>query len=89
MVDIIPPTNHHTLFVDWAKEQGVLIDGVWPAEIAGRGIGVVAQRNLKVSYLFAWYGRVWLIYFPGWRISCDCSKQCIIDNELYASRLSR
>lgn len=58
MVDIRPPSDHHTRFVGWAKEQGILVDGVWPAEIAGRGIGIVARRSLKVSYLFAQYGRV-------------------------------
>lgn len=58
MVDILPSSDHHARFVDWAKEQGVFIDGVWPTKITGRGIGIIARRNLKVSYLFAWYDRV-------------------------------
>lgn len=30
------------------KDGGVTIDGIKPLEIASRGIGIVATRNLKV-----------------------------------------
>ncbi|KAL9120407.1 MAG: hypothetical protein Q9187_003030 [Circinaria calcarea] len=51
MVDIPPSSDHHERFIDWAKKQGVSIDGVWPAGIAGRGIGIIAQRKIKAGEL--------------------------------------
>lgn len=33
-----------------AQGEGVTIDGIKPVEIASRGIGIVATRNLKVLY---------------------------------------
>ena len=38
----------HEVFTVWAKEQGVVIDGVAPAKLTGKGFGIVATRRLKV-----------------------------------------
>lgn len=35
-----------------AINQGVQISGITPAKIAGRGVGLVATRKLKVRWLF-------------------------------------
>ncbi len=48
MVNIFPPGNEHELFISWVKERGVCISGVGPAKIEGRGLGLVAQREIKV-----------------------------------------
>ncbi|KAJ9641354.1 hypothetical protein H2201_006959 [Coniosporium apollinis] len=37
----------HEDFTSWAKDQGVLINGIRPSKIPGRGIGIVADRALK------------------------------------------
>jgi hypothetical protein len=38
----------HEVFTTWAKQQGVIINGVAPAALAGKGFGIVATRKLKV-----------------------------------------
>jgi hypothetical protein len=46
----------HTDFRSWAEERGVEIDGLRVAKLAGKGIGVVASRKLRVipiSYDYA------------------------------------
>ena len=34
--------------VRWAKDKGVVLNGIKPQKISGRGLGVVATRKLKV-----------------------------------------
>lgn len=43
-----PPGTRHDEFTAWAKEQGVQINGVGPANIVGHGLGIVAQRRIEV-----------------------------------------
>lgn len=43
------PEDKHDRFVEWAKRKGVLINGVQPAHIENRGIGIVASREIKVK----------------------------------------
>ena len=45
-------------FTAWVKQQGVKVNGVMPAKLPERGIGIVAQRHIEVSgtyrqYMFA------------------------------------
>jgi hypothetical protein len=44
--------KHHA-FTNWARAQGVTINGVTPAQLPGKGFGIVATRNLKVSNAYA------------------------------------
>ena len=39
----------HELFTAWAKERGVWINGVGPAKLPGRGLGIVALQHIKVQ----------------------------------------
>lgn len=39
--------EHHSAFVAWAEGQGIQINGVGPAALSGRGIGLVATRAIK------------------------------------------
>jgi hypothetical protein len=48
MAAALNPGEEHTSFVDWAKAHGVTIDGVAPAKFVGRGMGIVATRDIKV-----------------------------------------
>jgi hypothetical protein len=45
----LDPGEEHTRFVDWASENGVEINGIAPAKFVGRGMGIVAAKDLKVS----------------------------------------
>jgi hypothetical protein len=45
----LPLEAKHAEFRHWAEEQGVKIDGVAPAHIPGKGIGMVATKKLKVQ----------------------------------------
>jgi hypothetical protein len=49
MAAALDPGEEHTHFVEWAKANGVTISGVAPAKFVGRGMGIVAARDLKVS----------------------------------------
>ena len=33
----------------WAKEKGVKLDGIKPERMPGRGVGIVATRQIAVS----------------------------------------
>lgn len=44
----LDPGEEHTRFVEWARNNGVEIDGVAPARFVGRGMGIVAAEDLKV-----------------------------------------
>lgn len=43
-----PPGPQHTAFMQWAISQGVAINGVEPARIPGRGLGMIATRDIQV-----------------------------------------
>ncbi|KAF2648297.1 SET domain-containing protein [Lophiostoma macrostomum CBS 122681] len=45
----LDPGQEHARFVSWAEKNGVTIDGVAPARFVGRGIGIVAARDLKAG----------------------------------------
>jgi hypothetical protein len=45
----LDPGEEHARFISWAEKNGVEINGVAPARFVGRGIGIVAARDLKVS----------------------------------------
>jgi len=49
MTTALDPGEQHTQFVDWAKSNGVEIDGISPARFSGRGMGIVAAKDVKVS----------------------------------------
>jgi hypothetical protein len=38
----------HVSFTQWAKSQGVEINGVAPADFPGRRLGMVATREIEV-----------------------------------------
>jgi hypothetical protein len=37
--------------LDWAQTKGVTLNGIGPKLLPGRGIGIVATRDLKVCLL--------------------------------------
>ncbi|KAK8204772.1 hypothetical protein IWZ00DRAFT_85305 [Phyllosticta capitalensis] len=41
------PGPEHDAFIAWAQDRGVRINGVAPARLPGRGLGVVATREVK------------------------------------------
>jgi hypothetical protein len=45
----LDPGEEHTRFVEWASKNGVDINGIAPAKFVGRGMGIVAAKDLKVS----------------------------------------
>jgi hypothetical protein len=49
MTAALDPGEQHTQFVDWAKSNGVEINGIAPARFSGRGMGIVAAKDIKVS----------------------------------------
>ena len=49
MLGITPPGTHHDEFTAWAKQQGVQVNGIGPANIVGHGLGIVAQRKIEVT----------------------------------------
>lgn len=42
------PGEKHELFTEWAKSQGIVINGVSPARFPGRGLGMIATRKIEV-----------------------------------------
>jgi hypothetical protein len=38
----------HEKFTDWAIEKGVKINGIRPHRFEGRGLGIIAEKDLKV-----------------------------------------
>jgi hypothetical protein len=42
------PGEDHEQFVQWAISQGVIVDGVGPARFQGRGLGMIAMRDIQV-----------------------------------------
>jgi hypothetical protein len=51
MAAALSPGEDHTRFVEWAENNGVEINGIAPAQFVGRGMGIVAAKDLKVSPL--------------------------------------
>lgn len=47
----LDPGEEHACFMEWAAENGVEINGIAPARFVGRGMGIVAARDLKVRLL--------------------------------------
>lgn len=45
------PGKNHELFTEWAKSQGITINGVFPARFPGRGLGMMATKNIKVHLI--------------------------------------
>lgn len=52
MAGVYSPGEEHEEFAEWAKAQGVTIDGVAPARFEGRGLGLAATRDIKVCVQF-------------------------------------
>lgn len=44
------PGEQHTAFMKWAITQNIGINGVEPARIPGRGLGMIATRDIQVWY---------------------------------------
>lgn len=51
MAAALDPGTNHTDFISWAKTNGVEINGIAPARFVGRGMGIVAAQDIKVSAL--------------------------------------
>ena len=50
METIVPNILRYKRFLTWAERHGLeIIDGVKPAPIPNRGIGVITERSIKVS----------------------------------------
>lgn len=47
------PANGHDRFARWAKDQGIQVNGVRPAKTPNGGLGIIANRNIKVFSLRA------------------------------------
>ncbi|CAO2657753.1 Nn.00g038790.m01.CDS01 [Neocucurbitaria sp. VM-36] len=47
MTAALDPGEQHTRFITWAESHGVQINGVAPARFLGRGMGIVAARDIK------------------------------------------
>ncbi|KAL2853907.1 hypothetical protein BJY01DRAFT_232081 [Aspergillus pseudoustus] len=41
------PGEEHEAFVQWAISEGVVVDGVGPARFQGRGLGMIAMRDIQ------------------------------------------
>jgi hypothetical protein len=37
------------VFTQWAIEQGIQINGIKPAKLPGKGVGIIATKALKVA----------------------------------------
>lgn len=56
------PGEQHELFTEWAISQGIIANGVSPARFPGRGLGMIATRNIKVPRIYSlprYLTRVW------------------------------
>ncbi|KAF2757560.1 SET domain-containing protein [Pseudovirgaria hyperparasitica] len=49
MAIVYSPGDEHDAFVKWAKEQGVQITAVAPARFEGKGLGLVAARDINAG----------------------------------------
>ncbi|KAK0256642.1 hypothetical protein LTS16_006628 [Friedmanniomyces endolithicus] len=48
-VGIVPPEDKHAAFTAWSKERGVEIRHVKPAQLPGRGLGLVTTAKIKTG----------------------------------------
>ena len=46
------PGPEHELFKQWVLEQDITPNGIAPAKFSGRGIGIVAERNIEVGLIY-------------------------------------
>jgi hypothetical protein len=51
MAAALNPGERHTKFVTWVTDNGVTVDGIAPARFVGRGVGIVAAKDIKVSLI--------------------------------------
>ncbi|CRG82956.1 SET domain-containing protein 4 [Talaromyces islandicus] len=49
MASFSSPGEEHTSFMQWSLAQGVEINGVEPARFPGRGLGMVASRDIQAN----------------------------------------
>jgi hypothetical protein len=49
MATVLSAGEEYDRFIEWAQNQGISIHGVAPAKFSGRGLGIVAAQDLKVS----------------------------------------
>lgn len=47
MAAALSPGEQHQFFIKWANKQGIEMNGVAPAKFVGRGIGIIAARDLE------------------------------------------
>ncbi|KAF1995788.1 SET domain-containing protein [Amniculicola lignicola CBS 123094] len=47
MAFALDPGEEHTRFTEWAEKNGVEVNGIAPARFIGRGMGIVAAKDLK------------------------------------------
>ena len=52
MVPTSATGSPHAQFTKWVKGQGVQIDGITPANIEGRRLGICANRKIEVLLLY-------------------------------------
>ena len=68
----------HELFIKWARDQGISVGDIRPVRLASRGIGLVAQRNIRVHHNCDMaHGR--LTAPPGRGKASNRSRECVID----------
>ncbi|KAK0937934.1 hypothetical protein LTR29_010499 [Friedmanniomyces endolithicus] len=48
-VGIVPPEDKHASFTAWSKERGVEVRHVKPAQLPGRGLGLVTTAKIKTG----------------------------------------
>lgn len=49
MGNITSPGSQHERFTKWARKQKIRINGVGPAQVSGRGLGIIAQRRIEAG----------------------------------------
>lgn len=54
----------HEKFTEWAKGRGVKINGIRPHKFEGRGLGIIAERDLKVRGTLRFITLSCFIYLP-------------------------
>jgi hypothetical protein len=53
----------HETFTEWAIEKGVKINGIRPHRFEGRGLGIIAEKDLKVREGFS---LCYFVLFGSW-----------------------
>lgn len=52
MENISTAGPQHERFTEWAQKQKIRINGIGPAKVSGRGLGITAQRKIEVDEIF-------------------------------------